>query len=410
MQFDLFHSLGRIDTLLPQVTDRQVFLDFFAQAKAAEDLGFGTVWVAESHFSSEVQKLHVEPVIPEFRGEVGLNNDSPQLAQALFERTRRIGFGTAIYNIVGGNGGPLGAADRVRSLAFLNGLRETPRSLHIGIAAGRFPYINKPYGVVPRDPIEAALWPQYKRLIFLEALEIFLRLSNAETIASTELSRRTITRELFSNDAAWERALREVHGQVELTGGGIPYRERWTFEPLRLVPDLPRADLARHVRFVLGSSDPLALDQAFQLDDIDIFNLSFTPPEQIDATHARMQARCAGVGRTWHRSRMPRTVLVFVDEDPKRAEERASKALDVYLAAMEGTVAAPEKQRLLSRALVGDAAMVREQLSPDNPRGIHPDDRLMLWFEYGQADSSAILQQMHYFANHVMAHCPGGST
>jgi alkanesulfonate monooxygenase SsuD/methylene tetrahydromethanopterin reductase-like flavin-dependent oxidoreductase (luciferase family) len=410
MQFDLFHSLGRIDTILPQVTDRQVFLDFFAQAKAAEDLGFGTAWVAESHFSSEVQKLHAEPVIPEFRGEIGLNNDSPQLAHALFERTSRIGFGTAIYNVVGGNGGPLGAADRVRSLAFINSLREAPRSLHLGIAAGRFPYINKPYGVLPRDPVEAALWPQYKRLIFLEALEIFLRLSNSETVASTELTRRTITRELFSSDEAWERALRAVRGQVELACGGVPYRGRWTFEPLRLVPALPPADLSRHVRFVLGSSDPLALDLAFQLADIDVFNLSFTPPEQIDATHELMRARCSDVGRAWHRGRMPRTVLVFVDKDRRRAEERASRALDLYLAGMDGTVAVPEKQRLLSRALVGDGPMVREQLSPDDPRGFHPDDRLMLWFEYGQADSGAIIQQMHYFADQVMAHDPSKST
>jgi alkanesulfonate monooxygenase SsuD/methylene tetrahydromethanopterin reductase-like flavin-dependent oxidoreductase (luciferase family) len=410
MLFDLFHSLARVDTLLPRVTDRQVFLDFFAQARAAEDLGFGTVWVAESHFSSEVQKLHAEPVIPTFRGEIGLNSDSPQLAQALFERTARIGFGTAIYNIVGGNGGPLAAADRVRALAFINSLREAPRSLHLGVAAGRFPYINKPYGVLPRDPIEAALWPQYKRLIFLEALEIFLRLSNSETLASSQLTRRTISRELFSSDEAWERALREVRGQVELAHGGVPYRGRWTFEPLRLVPELPREDLSRHVRFVLGSSDPLALDLASQLGEIDIFHLSFTPPEQINATHELMRAREGAAGRAWHRGRMPRTVLVFVDRDRRRAEERASKTLDMYLAGMEGTVATPEKQRLLARALVGDGPMVRQQLSPDDPRGFHPDDRLMLWFEYGQADSAAIIDQMRYFADQVMAYCPGGST
>src|SRR4051812_32352645 len=132
MKFDVFHSIGRIDSLVPRLSDREVFGQFFGQAEAAERLGYGVMWVAESHFSSEVQKRNPDPVIPNYHGEVGLNADSMQLAQALFARTERLGFGTAIMNIVGGNGGPIAAADRVRSLAWLNSLSRRPRELAIG--------------------------------------------------------------------------------------------------------------------------------------------------------------------------------------------------------------------------------------------------------------------------------------
>src|SRR5689334_9581701 len=100
MRFDIFHSIGRTDSLAPKLTDREVFLHFFEQTILAESLGYQTVWVAESHFSSEIQKKNSDPVIPHYPGEVGLNCDSPQLAAWLFAKTKKIGFGTAIFNIV----------------------------------------------------------------------------------------------------------------------------------------------------------------------------------------------------------------------------------------------------------------------------------------------------------------------
>lgn len=404
MKFDIFHSIGRIDSVSPKLSDREVVESFFAQAIAAEEFGYGTVWAAESHFSSEVQKRHKAPVITTFEGEVGLNNDSPQLAQALFARTRRIGFGTAIFNIVGGNGGPIGAADRVRSLTFLNSLQESPRPLNIGFASGRFPYINRPYGIVPRDGLEAAIWPEYLRFIFLEAVEIFLRLTFSEAISSEDVTRRRFTREVFKSDEAWEKAVAAAREHQVPFEDGIPYRPRWNFEVLKLVPELEPQRLSSFARFVLGSADPLALDVASRCADVDIFNLSFTPPDKINATHAEMARRAAAAGRTWHRGRMPRTVLVFIDEDRARAEDLASRAMDTYLAATGGTLSVPEKERLLARALVGDAAAIREQLSPSDPHGFHADDRLMLWFEYNQADTEQIVRQMRYFAEQVMPH------
>jgi alkanesulfonate monooxygenase SsuD/methylene tetrahydromethanopterin reductase-like flavin-dependent oxidoreductase (luciferase family) len=400
MQFDLFHSIGRIDTLKPIPADRDIFKAFFDQCSLGEQLGYRTMWVAESHFSSEVQKSHAKPVIPNYHGEVGLNADSCQLAQLIFAKTKKIAFGTAIYNIVGGNGGPIAAADRIRSLAYLNNLSDEPRRLHIGVAAGRFPYINQPFGIVPRDKIEAKLWPQYSRLIFIEALEIFLRLSRGETVASSDISKWKIDRSLFRSDDEFK----SIMSELGLEASGTPYRPRWEFESLRLVPGMMESDYKEWMNFVLGSHDPLARDHGLKYADLDIFNLSFTPPDQLEKIHAEMSVRYRESGRIWRRDRMPRTVLVFIDKSHRRAKEMAEHCFDTYIEAMRGTVVLPPKEQLMARALIGDPAAIRDQLHPESLSAFNPDDRLMLWFEFNQIDAAAISQQMRVFAEEIMPH------
>lgn len=398
MQFDLFHSIGRIDSLKPVPSDRMVFKAFLDQCRLGEDLGYPTMWVAESHFSSEVQKQNSRPVIPNYEGEVGLNADSCQLAHLVFSQTKKIGFGTAIHNIVGGNGGPIASADRIRSLAFYNSLQNQPRKLHIGVAAGRFPYINAPFGIVPRSPAEEGLWPQYQRLIFIEALEIFLRLSRGDTMSSSEVKSWMIDRSFFKSDDEFSAAMKKIGGSDE----GVPYNRRWTFEKLKLIPEMTENEYAGWMNFILGSHDPLARDHGLKFADLDVFNLSFTPPNELAKVHEEMFVRYRESGRLWHRSRMPRTVLVFIDKSAKKAQEQASQCFDTYIEAMRGTVVLPPKEELMKRALIGDSMMIRDQLSPDDPRSFHKDDRIMLWFEFNQIDHDGIKQQMRLFAEDVM--------
>ncbi len=376
MKFDVFHSIGRIDSLPRRLSDREVFEGFFDQVRLADELDFGTIWTAESHFSTQVQKRHKVPVVPNYQGEIGLNCDSPQLAQLILSQTKRIGFGTAIYNIVGGNGGPIAAADRIVSLAFLNQFASQPRKLDIGIASGRFPFINRPFGIAPRNDFEAQNWQAYSRLILCEASEIFLRLFHGETISSTDLTPWTVGDEK------------------------TPYNPRWCFDEMKLVPELLPAN-KQLVTFVLGSHDPMVQEAALKWSDCDIFNLSFTAPEKIEALHAGMHRRYENSDRIWHRNRMPRTVLVFIDESSRRAHARANECFDIYIEAMRGTAAMPDKNTLMSRALIGDPREIGLQLSPDDPRKFHHDDRLMLWFEFNQSDSPAICQQMRLFAETV---------
>ncbi len=419
MIFDIFHSLGRVDSLPKRLTDKDVFTQFFQQTKLAEDLGFRKVWVAESHFSSEVQKSHKEPVIPHYRGEVGLNADSFQLAHLVRQSTRKIGFGTAITNIVGGNGGPLAVADRVRMLAWTQkmlGLDSAPRDLSIGFASGRFPYINRPFGIVPRDPLETLIWPTIQRFIFIEAMEIFLRLSRGQVLSSTDITPHWLSRSLFS-ESHWD-AIKDLSSQdktFRIDDDRIRYRPRWEFDKMLLIPDMTPEEL--QVTFVLGSHDPLARRLGLKCSDLDIFNLSFTPPAEIDKTHVEMaglieslqsypkQQREKPIAyKPWHRSRMPRTVLVFIDRDGKKARLRGEKALDIYRTAMAGTVQLPSQDDLMARALVGSPEEIVEQLQPGAAHGFQADDRLMLWFEFNQSEGESILSQMRLFADSVMPH------
>src|SRR5438874_12709638 len=119
-----------------------MFRNFFEQVALAAGLGFGTAWVAESHLSTEVQKSNPGAVIPNFVGEIGLNTDILQLAHRIFARTKRIGVGSAIMNILC-NGGPIAAAERIKAFLALHGLGPNEqRLLTVGFGSGRFLYIN----------------------------------------------------------------------------------------------------------------------------------------------------------------------------------------------------------------------------------------------------------------------------
>src|SRR5438128_3897750 len=184
-----------------------MFRNFFEQVELADALGFGTAWVAESHLSTEVQKMNPGAVIPHFTGEIGLNTDILQLAHRIFARTKRIGAGSAIMNILC-NGGPIAAAERIKTFLALHGLDpDERRILTVGFASGRFPFINVPYGIVPRSPVEEAGWPVVKNKIFEEATEIFLRLLKGEVLNSEMVARRTLRRSDFRTDADWQRVV-----------------------------------------------------------------------------------------------------------------------------------------------------------------------------------------------------------
>src|SRR5438874_13693239 len=111
MEFDIFFSICQTEVHGYLPSEQVMLENFFEQIELADRLGFGTAWVAESHLSTEVQKTNPGAVIPHFVGEIGLNTDILQLAHRVFARTRRIGVGSAILNILC-NGGPVAHAER----------------------------------------------------------------------------------------------------------------------------------------------------------------------------------------------------------------------------------------------------------------------------------------------------------
>src|SRR5438045_310705 len=227
MELDIFFSISQteVDGVMPD--ERTMIANFFEQVGLADALGFGTAWIAESHLSTEVQKTNPGAVIPHFVGEIGLNTDILQLATRIFSRTKRIGVGSAILNILC-NGGPIAHAERIKTFLALHSLDpDERRLLTIGFASGRFPFINIPYGIVPRDEIEKANWPAVKNKIFEEATEIFLRLLKGEGLHPDMITPRFI--------------------------GDAPLAPRWVIPNLELVPQEQSLDLLRHSN---GSYDP----------------------------------------------------------------------------------------------------------------------------------------------------------
>jgi alkanesulfonate monooxygenase SsuD/methylene tetrahydromethanopterin reductase-like flavin-dependent oxidoreductase (luciferase family) len=402
VNYDIFFSISQtpVDGATP--TEAQMFRNFFDQVQAADELGFGVAWIAESHLSSEVQKRNRNPVIPHWKGEVGLNADFLQLAQAIFARTERIEAGSAVMNILC-MGGPVAHAERVGVFLNLHGMDPAEaRRIHVGFASGRFQFMNEASGIVPRDPVEAAAWKALKGLIFREASEIFLRLLRGDTICSEDIGKTVLTRANFRSDADWVAVQAAALGRDGSVGDSIDVRRRWDFEHLKIVPQEFRRDLLQPI---IGSHEPAIQDFVNTILPVQVFNLSITQPDIIEATHARMVTAYHADGGDWQRSHMPRTTFVFLNEEAgltpeersRAAHAEAREALGEYWKALQGTLDPAKVEKAANNALIGNADEVAAQMR----ERFHPDDRLMLWFDFFNHDSDRVIRNMRAFMERV---------
>ena len=375
-----------------------MFANFFDQVEAADRLGYGTAWIAESHLSSEVQKTHRKPVIPHWQGEVGLNVDMLQLAHRVFARTERIQVGSAITNILC-MGGPIAHAERVAYFLALHGLDpEERRRLNVGFAAGRFDFMNRASGVVPRNAVEEAAGRVWKGKVFSEAAEIFCRLLAGETLSSDDIRRQSLTRSDFRSDEEWHR-IQELAGT---TADEIALEPQWTFEPLKIIPQDFRRDL---LQLVIGSHDGPTQEMVQAYAPCHVFNLSITRPEVIESTHERLSAAFHSDGGAWERRNMPRTTFVFLNAEPglsaeeqrERAHDEAREALAMYWTALEGTLDPSKVERAADNALIGNSEDVAQQML----ERFHPEDRLMLWFDFFNHDNARVISNMEAFMREV---------
>jgi alkanesulfonate monooxygenase SsuD/methylene tetrahydromethanopterin reductase-like flavin-dependent oxidoreductase (luciferase family) len=398
MKFDLFFSISQtpVDGHTPD--EATMFRNFFAQVEAGDRLGYGVAWVAESHYSSEVQKAHRKPVIPHWEGEVGLNGDILQLATQVFHRTQRIEVGSAVMNIVC-NGGPLAHAERIATWASYHGLNpDEQRRIHLGFSAGRFDFMNRVTGVDARNAWEDAAWAQVKGKLFWEATEIFLRLLRGETISSADIPEYDLTRGDFRSDEEWQK----VRTLAGATGEAIPLPRRWAFEATKIVPSEWRREL---VQPVIGSHDPKLQEFANAFSPVQVFNLSITKPEIIEDTHRRMAQAYHADGGPWQRDYMPRTVFVFLNADTDKtpeaqraaAQAHAKAALGAYWKALDGTLDPKKVEGAADNALIGNPADVAAQIL----ERFHPEDRLMLWFDFFDHDCDRVIRGMEAFMAEV---------
>ena len=161
----------------------------------------------------------------------------------------------------------------------------------------------------------------------------------------------------------------------------------------------------------MGSHDPKVVELANTHLPCRVFNLSITPKEVIEKTHQNMLATYHKDGGTWQRDMMPRTVMVFVNDDKKLTEpekntiarEQALKAMTSYWKAMQGTVDKEKIDKAIDNTLCGSPEKIAAQIREN----YHPEDRIMLWFDFNNHDNEAVESMMRIFKERVMPLCEG---
>ena len=404
MEHDIFFSISQTPDRDGQIpSESEMFSSYFEQLQHADKLGFGTGWIAQAHLSTETQKSNSQPVVPHWQGEVGLCTDFTQLAMESFRKTKDINIGSAVISILA-SGGPIAQAERIANTVQFLSMMDDKRKLNIGFSAGRFEFMARPYGIVPRNSHEKAAWPALRGQIFMEASEIFLRLLRGDTINSDMIGKTILTRDNFRSDEDWvkvQNAYRESSNSEEMVDS-IEIPNRYNFEDISIIPkQWNRAQL----QLVAGTHDPKAQQFVNQFLPVKVFNLSITSPEVIDDTHQRMSQCYHESGGEWHRRDMPRTSFVFINDEqgltPSQqsdaAKLEASEALEAYWNALEGTIDPSKVARAANNALIGNVEEVANQMV----ERFHRQDRIMAWFDFFNHDSKRVCRNMTAYMTKV---------
>lgn len=405
MKYDVFFSISQtpVDGHTPD--EATMLRNFFEQVQVADQEGYGIAWLAQAHLSTEIQKRNKKPVVPHWKGEVGLCTDFFQLAHRIFAQTKNIEVGSAVMSILC-NGGPIGVAERIANFCTLHGLNpEEKRRLHIGFSAGRFEFMARPYGIVPRDEVEEVSWPALRGQIFMEASDIMLRLLKGDVISSDDTYTTIFTRANFRSDEDWERVQKTAMKRDGLSEApkSVEMQKRYSFEEIKIIPQEWRRDL---LSLIAGTHDPRAQKFMNGILPVKVFNLSITQPEIIDRTHQNMSEWFHPDGGEWQREYMPRTTMVFLVDDEncseeecnQRAQSMATKALSAYWSALQGTLDPKKVEKAADNALIGSPTIVAQQIV----ERFHPEDRLMLWFDFFNHNNEEVKHMMRIFTKKVV--------
>ena len=380
-----------------------MFANFFEQLKHADKLGFEIGWIAQAHLSTETQKSNAAPVVPHWQGEVGLCTDFPQLAMESFRQTETIDIGCAVISILA-SGGPIAQAERIANTVQFLSMISKERKLHVGFSAGRFEFMARPYGITPRNSVEKAAWKVVRGKIFNEASEIFLRLLKGEIINSNMIKKSVLRPEDFAASGQWQLVL-----DAYLAETGNPECEeillpnRYQFEDISIVP---KQWNKQQLELIVGTHDANTQKFVNSICPVKVFNLSITSTEVIEQTHQRMRENYHHNGGDWHRSYMPRTSFVFLndedglttDEQNLAAKQEAENALAAYWNALEGTIDPEKVARAANNALVGNVEQVAQQIV----QRFNPDDTIMAWFDFFNHDSDRVCRNMTAYMEKVV--------
>ena len=196
---------------------------------------------------------------------------------------------------------------------------------------------------------------------------------------------------------------RRVSYSLSEAPDSITIPNRYIFEDVKNIPQAWNRDL---LDLVLGSHDPQLQKDVNEFRPVKVFNLSITPPELIEATHDRMSKHYHSDGGPWKRNYMPRTLMVFVNDEPnlsdsersKAAKEEADKSLSSYWGALEGTIDPMKVSKAADNSVIGNVEEVSQQIAAR----FHPDDCVMAWFDFFNHDSPRVIRNMEAFMNKVV--------
>ena len=140
--------------------------------------------------------------------------------------------------------------------------------------------------------------------------------------------------------------------------------------------------------------------------NVKVFNLSITPPELIEKTHERMKTDYNSRGGSWQRNYMPRTIMVFLNDEPNlsdsdrksQAKLEAEKALNSYWGALEGTIDPAKVSKAAENSVVGNVEDVAQQIA----ERFDSKDCIMTWFDFFNHDSPRVIRNMEAFMNKVV--------
>ena len=88
------------------------------------------------------------------------------------------------------------------------------------------------------------------------------------------------------------------------------------------------------------------------------------------------------------------------------AQTESEGALSSYWSALEGTLDPAKVAKAANNAVIGNATEVAAQMR----ERFHPDDRLMLWFDFFRHDSARICRDMRAFMDKVVPLVNGSET
>ena len=183
----------------------------------------------------------------------------------------------------------------------------------------------------------------------------------------------------------------------------IPIPNRYVFEDVKNIPQSWNREL---LDLILGSHDGNLQKEVNKISPVKVFNLSITPPEVIEATHDRMANHYNSNGGNWKRNYMPRTLMIFVNDEPnlsetektEAAKQEAENSLSSYWGALEGTIDPSKVENAAQNALIGNVEEAAQQIL----ERFHPQDRIMAWFDFFNHDSDRVCRNMSAYMEKVV--------